>query len=255
MRATDASGPETKENLYITRAPAPAITPQLLSVFRRRLPTSVCVGLPSEITQPMRAFDCQFYVGGVRRELAPRERKLPTGLGGDKAMEVPTSLAGDKQLTFLSNGDSVCEKSSPPALPSENPVDVTDVVSLEELAEALGFAEHREQKPPDSHDSACSCELPPWAKAKEQQRLRLHGLGQCAEHKEVLSEEIECVEAFVRKHRNHRTEVAESEVGQKAGNASWAMSEKNASGSSVPEKMHTLLRELAEIERDLKSTL
>jgi len=191
----------------------------------------------------MRPFDCQFYVGEVRSELAPRERKLPTGLGGDKALEVPTSLGGDKPLSFLSNGDSVGE--SPQPRPSENPVDVP---------EALRVAEPREQKQPDSHDSACSCSLPPWAKAKEQQRLRLRGLGQCAEHKEVLSEEIECVEAFVRKHRNHRTEVAESEVRQKAVNTSWAMSEKNASGSSVPEKMHTLLEELAEIERDLKST-
>ena len=170
-------------------------------------------------------------------------------------MEVPTSLGGDNQLTFLSNGESFCVNSSPPALPCENPVDDTGVVSLDELAEAIGLAEFRDQTPPDSHDSACSSELPPWAKAKEQQRLRSQGLGQCAEHKEVLSEEMECVEAFVRKHRNHRTEVAESEVGQKAGNASWGMSEKNASGSSVPEKMHTLLRELAEIERDLKSTL
>jgi hypothetical protein len=245
MRATDASGPETRENLYITRAPAPTITPQLMSVFRHRLPMSVCLGLPSEITQPLRPFDCQFYAREVRSERAPRERKLLPGLGGDNALEVPTGLGGDKHVIFLSNGDSVCEITSPPPRPSENTVDVT---------EALGVAEPREQKQPESHDSARCCSVTPWAKAKEQQRLRLRGLGQCAEDKEVLSEEIGCVEAFVRKHRNHRTEVAESEVGQKAGNTSWAMSETNASGSSVPEKMHTLLRELAEIELDLKST-
>ncbi len=152
MRATDASGPETRENLYITRAPAPTITPQLMSVFRHRLPMSVCLGLPSEITQPVRPFDCQFYAREVRSERDPRERKLLPGLGGDNALEVPTSLGGDKPLTFLSNGDSGCESTSRPPRPRAHSVDVTA---------ALRLAEARSPNQPDSHYSPCTSSLPP----------------------------------------------------------------------------------------------
>jgi hypothetical protein len=74
--------------MYIRKSPLPPATPQVIEVFRRRLPASLCLGLPDEITQPARPCENKVKVAEATSEADMREQSTPTGLGGASVSEV-----------------------------------------------------------------------------------------------------------------------------------------------------------------------